>query len=304
MLQQTTVPVVGEYFARFLHLWPTVHDLANAPLDDVLTAWAGLGYYARARNLHACAIQIVEMGGTFPKTAEQLQKLPGIGPYTSAAIAAICFDEQVAVLDGNVERVLARLVRLSVPVREAKPDLRAQLQLMVPKRAGDFAQAMMDIGATICAPKKTLCDRCPLAPICAAKSEGDQLAFPVKPEKKAKPHKRGHAYVLVSPDSKVWLQKRPEKGLLASMTEVPGSDWTSETLSAPDYPVDGDWQNQGTVSHVFTHFSLDLTVWRIRLDRIVALNGARDGKWVAPAQFSARALPNLYRKVLAKALEG
>lgn len=297
MLQQTTVAAVKTYFLRFTSLWPSVHDLAAAPLDAVLREWAGLGYYARARNLHACAIAVVEEhGGVFPTTAAGLLSLPGIGAYTSAAIAAICYDEKVAVLDGNLDRVLARYYALPVPVREAKDDLRAALQASVPARAGDFAQAMMDLGATICAPRSALCMLCPLQSDCRAARDGTPLLYPIKPEKAEKPVRKGHAFVMTDADGDVYLRTRPDKGLLAKMTEVPTSDWTSE-LGEPHYPLAAEWRHRGQVVHVFTHFRLELEVWSAS----VAPDGLDTGWWSAPQALGGEALPTLFRKVLAQA---
>ncbi len=297
MLQQTTVAAVMAYFVRFTTLWPTVHDLAAAPLDSLLREWAGLGYYARARNLHACAEAVVrDHAGVFPDTAAGLQALPGIGAYTSAAIAAICFDERVAVLDGNLDRVLARYYALDVPVREAKEALRGALQLAVPERAGDFAQAMMDLGATICAPRAAMCLVCPLQDGCAARAEGEPTRYPVKPVKAECPVRRGHAYVMRDGAGDVYLQSRPGKGLLAGMTEVPTSDWGAEA-GVPVFPVEGDWQRRGQVVHIFTHFRLELDVW----SAIVAPDGLDAGWWAAPQALGGEALPTLFRKVLAEA---
>lgn len=296
MLQQTTVAAVRNYFLRFTTLWPTVFDLAAAPLDSVLKQWAGLGYYARARNLHACAQAVVrEHGGTFPQTSVGLQSLPGIGAYTSAAIAAICFDERVAVLDGNLDRVLARCYALLVPVREAKEELRAALQASVPERAGDYAQAMMDLGATICAPRSTACMLCPLQPGCLATRTGDPTVFPLKPVKAERPVRRGHAYVMLDADGDVYLQTRPEKGLLGGMTEVPGSDWATE-LPKADYPATAAWQHRGQVVHVFTHFRLELEVWSAS----VTPDGLDGGWWSGRHALKSEALPTLFRKVLAQ----
>lgn len=298
MLQQTTVAAVGKYFARFTTLWPTVADLAAAPLEAVLVEWAGLGYYARARNLHACAIAVVERhGGVFPTTAEALRTLPGIGAYTAAAIAAICHDERVAVLDGNVERVLARHYTLPVPVREAKEELRAALQRAVPARAGDFAQAMMDLGATICAPRSALCMLCPLEPGCAGARTGNPTAYPVKAAKPERPVRYGHAYVMRDASGDVYLRTRPAKGLLAKMTEVPTSDWTG-SLGKPDYPQSADWRHHGQVVHVFTHFRLELEVWSATIRDTAAL---AEGWWSDPRKADGEALPSLFRKVLAAA---
>jgi A/G-specific adenine glycosylase len=297
MLQQTTVAAVKTYFLRFTSLWPTVFDLAAAPLEAVLVEWAGLGYYARARNLHACAVAVVrDHGGVFPTTSAGLQALPGIGAYTSAAIAAICFDEPIAVLDGNLDRVLARYYALPVPVREAKEELRAALQASVPARAGDFAQAMMDLGATICAPRTALCMLCPIQPGCVATKEGDPTIYPVKPLKAERPVRKGHAYVMLDGDGDVYLQTRPDKGLLAQMTEVPGSDWAA-ALPEPAYPAKGEWRHRGQVVHIFTHFRLELEVWSAQ----VMPDGLDGGWWAERRQLKGEALPTLFRKVLAEA---
>lgn len=297
MLQQTTVAAVKTYFLRFTSLWPTVFDLAGTPLDSVLKEWAGLGYYARARNLHACAQAVVnEHGGVFPPTSAGLQTLPGIGAYTSAAISAICFDEPVAVLDGNLDRVLARYYALPIPVREAKDELRAALQRSVPERAGDFAQAMMDLGATICAPRTAACMLCPIQPGCVATNAGDPTIYPVKAAKADRPVRKGHAYVMTDASGDVYLQSRPAKGLLGGMTEVPGSDWTA-TLAAADYPAKGAWKHRGQVVHIFTHFRLELEVWSAQ----VAADGLDTGWWAEPTALKGEALPTLFRKVLAAA---
>ncbi|WP_244557407.1 A/G-specific adenine glycosylase [Devosia lucknowensis] len=294
MLQQTTVAAVKAYFLRFTSLWPTVANLAAAPLDAVLREWAGLGYYARARNLHACAQAVVgDHGGVFPDTAAGLQTLPGIGAYTSAAIAAICFDERVAVLDGNLDRVLARYYALDVPVREAKDELRGALQLAVPVRAGDFAQAMMDLGATICAPRAAMCLVCPLHDGCEARAEGEPTRYPIKPVKAERPVRRGHAFVMRDASGDVYLQSRPAKGLLAGMTEVPTSDWTAEP-GEPDFPVTAAWQRHGEVVHIFTHFRLELEVW----SAVVPPDGLVNGWWSSPDALAGEALPTLFRKVL------
>ncbi|WP_127752197.1 A/G-specific adenine glycosylase [Devosia sp. 1566] len=297
MLQQTTVAAVKSFFLRFTSLWPTVFDMAAAPLDSILKEWAGLGYYARARNLHACAQAVVrDHGGVFPATGEALQALPGIGAYTSAAIAAICFDERVPVLDGNLDRVLARFYALPVPVREAKEELRAALGTAVPARAGDFAQAMMDLGATICAPRAVLCMLCPLQEGCSALRTAHPLSFPVKAEKPERPVRRGHAFVMRDGAGDVYLQTRPDKGLLAKMTEVPCSPW-GEALAEPSYPAAGDWRHHGQVVHVFTHFRLELEVWSATVEP----DGLDSGWWSSPADLHGEALPTLFRKVLAGA---
>lgn len=297
MLQQTTIPAVVNYYARFLSLWPTVEALAAAPLDAVLVEWAGLGYYARARNLHACAIAVVErFGGRFPTSSADLLTLPGIGPYTAAAIASITGDEQVAVVDGNVDRVVARYLALEVPVRDAKDLVRATVQQAVPPRAGDFAQALMDIGATICAPRGTSCMFCPIRPGCSG-TRRDPLRYPVKAAKPERPVRYGHAFVMRDGAGDIYLRARPPKGLLAKMTETPGSDWTG-TVSPPAYPVVADWRHHGQIVHVFTHFRLELEIWSATVPDPTSL---ADGWWTSPAELGAEALPSLYRKVLAAA---
>lgn len=296
MLQQTTVATVGAYFRRFIVRWPNVRAMAAAPLDDVLAEWAGLGYYARARNLHACAQKIVdEHNGRFPTSAIELQELPGIGPYTSAAIAAICFDEQVAVIDGNVDRVMARYLALNVPVRDAKPQIRAEVQKAVPARAGDFAQAMMDLGASLCAPRAASCLLCPIAVGCEGTATGQPTDFPIKPVKPERPVRYGHAFIIANASGEIWLRQRPEKGLLAKMTEVPGSGW-GDSEEKPTFPFKDDWRQRGHVNHVFTHFRLELTVWHLNVEMEKPI---ASGWWSAPDQLAGEALPSLYRKVLA-----
>jgi A/G-specific adenine glycosylase len=263
----------------------------------VLAAWAGLGYYARARNLHACAQAVVRNhNGAFPANASGLMALPGIGPYTAAAIAAICFDENVAVVDGNVERVMARVLALKVPVREAKNEIRAAVQASVPKRAGDFAQALMDLGATVCAPKSPNCSKCPLRETCAARASGNPAAYPVAAPRAERPRRYGHAFVIERADGAVWLVRRPEKGMLGAMTGVPGSEW-SASVRATEFPVDARWREAGRITHVFTHFALTLTVWHTRAG--AAPEG--EGWWAKRARLAGEALPTLYRKVLAEA---
>ena len=299
MLQQTTVVTVAGYFARFTALWPTLEALAAAPLQAVLVEWAGLGYYARARNLHACAQAVArDHGGRFPASAAGLRALPGIGAYTGAAIAAICFDERAAVLDGNVERVLARYLALDVPVRQAKDALRAALQPAVPPRAGDFAQALMDLGATICAPRAAMCLVCPLRPGCLGARTADPLAYPVKLPKAVRPTRYGHAFVIRDAAGDVYLRTRAETGLLAQMTETPVSAWTA-SAHAVAFPFASQWAHRGQVGHVFTHFRLELEVWST-----VARGKQRnlsEGWWADPAELAGEALPSLFRKVLAQA---
>jgi A/G-specific adenine glycosylase len=297
MLQQTTVAAVGSYYARFLSLWPAVADLAGAPLDAVLVEWAGLGYYARARNLHACARAVVErFGGTFPDTIEGLRSLPGVGPYTAAAIAAIAFDAPVPVIDGNVERVMARYLALEVPPRDAKAGIAAALSAAMPARPGDFAQALMDLGAMVCTPRQASCMLCPLQPCCLAARE-NPLTFPVKPEKAVRPTRHGHAFVLLDADGDVYLRKRPPEGLLGGMSETPTSDW-SGTKSDPAFPSEADWTRHGQVVHVFTHFRLELEVWSARISDPAVFP---EGWWAERGTLARQGLPTVFRKVLAAA---
>ncbi len=297
MLQQTTVAAVREYFLRFTLLWPTVKDLAAAQLDAVLREWAGLGYYARARNLHACAEAVVERhAGVFPTSSGELLALPGIGPYTAAAISAITADERIAVVDGNVDRVLARYLALEVPVRDAKDLIRDTVQAAVPARAGDFAQAMMDLGATICAPRAASCLVCPLQTGCTG-ARLDPLAYPVKAEKAERPTRYGHAFVMLDSSGDVFLRTRAPTGLLAKMTETPVSEWTG-AKSDPTFPAAGDWLHHGQVVHVFTHFRLELEVWSATIADTSSLD---DGWWADPKTLGTEALPTVFVKVLTAA---
>ncbi len=296
MLQQTGTVTVKSYFSRFLENWPCVHQLGAAPLEDVLGNWAGLGYYARARNLHACAKRISgEFCGIFPKNAATLATLPGIGPYTSAAIAAICFDERIGVVDGNVERVAARYLALETPPKLAKPLVLSFVQEAVPKRAGDFAQALMDLGATICTPRAANCLSCPLQSGCQGKKSENPTRFPVAPPRKARPDRFGHAFVFKKGDGAVFVVRRPEKGLLAQMSAPPVSHWEDEEKPV-QFPVSGDWKQSGKVVHVFTHFRLFLHVWELR-----NFQGAVpfEGWWVQSDELGQEALPSVFRKVLA-----
>ncbi len=307
MLQQTTVKTVGPYYAKFLNLWPTVDALAEAALDDVLRAWAGLGYYARARNLHACAQAVVERhGGVFPETLDGLRSLPGIGDYTASAVAAIAFDADAVPVDGNVERVVTRLFAIEEELPAAKPVIKQlALSLLPAKRSGDFAQALMDLGATICTPKKPACALCPWNESCQALVRGDQETFPRKPAKREGKLRRGAAFVVLRADGMVLLRTRPDKGLLAKMTEVPGSAWTHDFDvgdALAHTPLEANWKRlPGVVNHVFTHFPLELTVFMAKVSRTAkAPKGAR---WVPLAEAGGEALPTVMRKVLAHALE-
>jgi A/G-specific adenine glycosylase len=311
MLQQTTVRAVAPYYARFLERWPDVRALAMASLDDVLRVWAGLGYYARARNLHACARVVVErQDGRFPASEAELRALPGIGAYTAAAIAAIAFDVPASPVDGNIERVIARLHAVGEPLPAAKPAIKRLAAALTPqRRAGDFAQAMMDLGATICTPKNPACALCPWNDACAARTCGNPEIFPIKTPKAEGKLRRGAAFVAVREDGFVLLRTRPPKGLLGGMTEVPTTRWTHDFDDA-DGLADAPhllgirkiaWRRLlGKVTHVFTHFPLELTVYCASLPRGTrAADGAR---WVKLADLGGEALPTLMRKVLARGL--
>ncbi len=294
MLQQTTVAAVIPYYESFTQRWPTVGDLALASDDAVRSAWAGLGYYRRAANLHACAKVVKERGGSFPKTASDLKDLPGIGDYTSAAIASIAFGEPVPVVDGNVERVMTRLFRLSTPVPKVKREVTDRVAAMVPAdRPGDFAQAMMDLGATICTPKKPACALCPWREHCAAAKAGDMEDYPVKAPKKAKPRRLGAALVVVRSDGAVWCEQRPTAGLLPGMTQVPTTEWSAETPDAYD-----EAQKVGVIEHVFTHFALTLDVYR----RDSETRPTQNGWWSGPEAIREEAWPTVMVKVLKAAL--
>ena len=273
MLQQTTVPHATPYWLEFLRRWPTVSDLAVADDAEVMSAWAGLGYYARARNLLACARAVAgEHGGVFPDTEAGLRALRGVGPYTAAAVAAIAFDRYAHVVDGNVERVVARLFRISTPLPKAKPEMRARAaELTDPARPGDWAQAMMDLGAMICRPRAPLCDRCPVADWCAARVAGEVETYPVKAAKAVRPRRYGAAYVLRCGDE-VALVRRPPKGLLGGMLGLPTTEWSGERRDGwAEAPVVADWRRVGEIEHVFTHFALTLEVWAAQGE---ALDGA------------------------------
>ena len=286
MLQQTTVAAVTPRFQRFVERWPTVEALAAARDEDVLSEWAGLGYYARALNLIACAREVAARGG-FPEREDELRKLPGIGTYTAAAIAAIAFGRRALVMDTNVERVVARLHGIDTPIADSKPKLRALLDEMTPReRAGDFAQAMMDLGATICRPKAPDCGSCPLQSDCAAFASGEPERFPAPRRKAVRPVRYGIAY-WIERNGCVWLVRRPAKGILGGMAALPGLEWVDE--SQPAGPVIGQ------VTHVFTHFRLELEV-------LAASEADGEGWWQPLDRLDAAGLPTLYRRAAASVL--
>jgi A/G-specific adenine glycosylase len=322
MLQQTGVKTVGPYFEKFLARWPDVALLGRSSLDDVLRMWAGLGYYSRARNLHACAVAVLrDYGGVFPDTEEGLRGLPGIGPYTAAAIAAIAFGRRTMPVDGNIERVVSRLFAVEEPLPQAKPLIQKLAATLlaetragdeksragdVESRAGDSAQALMDLGSSICTPKKPACALCPLNDGCAARAQGDQETFPRKAPKKSGELRRGAAFVVRRGDE-LLVRTRPEKGLLGGMTEVPGSHWLAAQddeaarQQAPRLKGVARWHRKaGVVSHVFTHFPLQLVVYTANAP---ARARAPDGmRWVPIATLKGEALPNVMRKVIAHGL--
>jgi A/G-specific adenine glycosylase len=333
MLQQTTVVTVKPYYEKFLRLFPDVFALAAADQKQVMSAWAGLGYYARARNLQACAQSVVaEYHGIFPKTAAQLRTLRGIGAYTSAAIAAICFGEPIAAVDGNVERVMARLTALEIPLPQAKPIITALAQSLMPQNqaqnsnlAGDMVQVMMELGATVCVPKNPRCDACPWQNFCAAAALGAAQTFPKKQAKVAKPHKYGAAYVMRrQADGAVLLHTRPQSGLLAGMSAPLNTVW--DTAKSPDSLVVFDqenlnqdcfsvpflalrWQeNTQKIRHIFTHFSLEVQVFTLILsdetlgtlqkksmEQTLQQAGFR---WVLPVEIKNEPLPTVFKKIL------
>ncbi len=306
MLQQTTVATVGPYFERFLARWPRVQDLAAAPLDAVLTAWAGLGYYARARNLHKCAQAVTEgCAGRFPETETALLDLPGIGPYTAAAIAAIAFDRRATILDGNVERVIARIHRVETPLPKAKAELHALADRLTPeRRPGDYAQAIMDLGATICTPRRPKCALCPWRPDCAAFRVGDAEDFPRRRAKADRPTRYGVAFWISDGQGAVALRRRAEKGLLGGMMEIPSTDWRGRIWSLAEAkrqaPLGTKWRrHDGKVRHVFTHFALEL-------DLLIGRAETRDPAfvWAPLDRLDEFALPSVMRKVVAAALSG
>ena len=308
MLQQTGVKTVGPYFKKSLARWPDVDALGRASLDDVLRMWAGLGYYSRARNLHACAVAVSrDHGGVFPDSEESLRSLPGIGRYTAAAIAAIAFGRRTMPVDGNIERVVSRLFAVEEPLPQAKP-LIQQLAttLLGATRAGDSAQALMDLGASICTPNKPACSLCPLYDDCAARARGDQETFPRKAPKKTGGLRRGAAFVVRRGDE-LLVRTRPEKGLLGGMTEVPTSGWLAAQddktalQQAPVLKGIARWHRKaGVVTHVFTHFPLELVVYTAN---VPARAGAPQGmRWVPISTLGDEALPNLMRKVIAHGL--
>jgi A/G-specific adenine glycosylase len=313
MLQQTAVKAVLPRYGLFLRRWPNVAALARAELGEVLGAWAGLGYYARARNLHACAQAVVEdHGGKFPESEVELRKLPGVGGYTAAAIAAIAFGAQATPVDGNIERVVARLFAITLPLPEAKAEIKALAETLSPaERPGDFAQAMMDLGATICTPRRPACGLCPVHPECRGYAEGLAEVLPYREEKAERPVRRGAIYVAIRSDGAVLLRERPLKGLLGGMLETPSSPWGDQAPNGKAVqlhaPVNAEWRKlPGLVEHTFTHFHLELSVYRAEVGADAALKRAalpERCRWLTLRELSDAALPSLMRKVISHALK-
>ena len=305
MLQQTGVKTVGPYYQRFLGRWPDVTALAAAGIDEVMREWAGLGYYSRARSLHACAARVViDYGGVFPADERALLALPGIGPYTAAAIAAIAFGLPAVVVDGNIERVITRLFAMEQALPQAKSAIRDATAALTPQqRAGDFAQAMMDLGATICTSTRPACVLCPLQAGCAAQKQGTMERFPRKAAKKTRPAKQGAVFYLRRNDGMVLLQNRPPRGLLGGMTGFPGTEWREnfvfDASALADLPAIACWHPCGPVIHAFTHFELCLTVYSGMSE--VSAPAPQGSFWAREDTLGNFALPTLMRKVAAKA---
>ncbi len=297
MLQQTTVAAVKDYYAAFTARWPDVGALAAADEGEVMAAWAGLGYYARARNLIACARRVAtEHGGRFPDQEADLLKLPGVGRYTAAAVAAIAFGRRAVVVDANVERVVSRLFAVRQPLPAARPALHALTDSITPvERCGDFAQAMMDLGATICTPRKPACTACPLFDLCAARREGRSEAYPLKTAKAPRPRKRGYAYWLQH-NGHVLLVRRPAKGMLGGMLGLPTGSWEREAIPGDGAPVSAAWDEAGAVDHVFTHFALNLTLCCAAAER----REPAEGTWWPIARIDEAGLPTLFAKLAAR----
>lgn len=307
MLQQTTVAAVAPYYRAFVQRWPSVHDLAAAELDAVLHAWQGLGYYARARNLHRCAERVSrELGGVFPSAEAALASLPGIGPYTAAAIAAIAFDRPAAPVDGNVERVMARLYAIETPLPAAKAELGDLARGLTPQsRPGDYAQAVMDLGATICTPRRPDCARCPWRDDCAARQSGLAAALPRRAPKTRRPVRHGMAFFATKPDGSILVCKRPLRGLLGGMAEIPSTDWRgilwTEDEARRSAPVSTRWALlPGLVRHTFTHFHLEIRVLAGALPR--RARTPANGSWCPPDRLGEHAFPSVMKKIVRHAL--
>jgi len=306
MLQQTTVQAVAPYYLRFLERWPDVQALAAAPVEDVMHAWAGLGYYARARNLHKCAQVVAEhRGGHFPDSEDDLRTLPGIGDYTAAAVAAIAFGRRAVVMDGNVERVMARLFAVTEPLPGVKPTLKELAGSLTPdQRPGDYAQAVMDLGATICTPRNPACGLCPWMDACDGRKQGIEAGLPAKAEKPEKPTRQGLAFWTIRKDGAVLLRRRPPTGLLGGMMEIPSTTWREGVAwdldtAAAEAPLAAQWRLlPGLVRHTFTHFHLEMQVAVAR----TGSNPLARGIWCPLDRLGEQALPTIMRKLVRHAL--
>ncbi len=304
LLQQTTAQAATPYYRAFVEKWPTVEDLAAAPIESVISAFAGLGYYSRARNLHACAQEIAGRGGRFPADEAALRALPGVGPYTAAAIAAIAFDRPAAPVDGNIARILARLIGLETPIADSRKAIGAAARALSPRRrAGDFAQALMDIGATLCRPRAPDCAACPLSPDCVAFRSGAPETFPRKTAAKARPRRTGAVFFAQREDGAFLARRRPPRGLLASTVELPGTPWTVEgpgAVWADGAPIAAPWRRlPGAVSQVFTHFALSLVVYAARYEG----NAPDRHFWVMRQAVGDAGFSNVMRKAVDHAVE-
>ena len=299
MLQQTTVAAVKPYFEAFTRRWPDVAALAAAPEDDVMAAWAGLGYYSRARNLVKCARAVAARGG-FPTTEAELRELPGLGAYTAAAVAAIAFAQRAVVVDANVERVVARLFAIDTPMPAARKPIRVAADAITPaRRAGDFAQAMMDLGSSVCTAREPKCLLCPLAKACKARATGDPARLPVKAPKKPKPLRRGRAF-WIEREGEVWLVRREGKGMLGGMRALPDDGWSARADGTGEAPMPGTWESAGVVRHVFTHAALELSV-------VVQRNAPApnaEGEWWPIDRIDDAGLPTLFAKAARLVLAG
>jgi A/G-specific adenine glycosylase len=298
MLQQTTVQTVIPYYERFMQRWPTVGDLAVAPLEDVLHAWQGLGYYTRARSLHRAAQIIQELyGGVFPKTLEALQKIPGIGPYTAAAIRTIAFNERAVAIDGNIKRVFTRLFRLPNDAA-LKQRIEAHTPPTVPgERWGDYTEALMDLGATVCRPQKPICSRCPLNLMCEAHLHGQEALYPAKIVKKPPPTRFGHFFFIERHDGALWMAQESSR-LLKGLWRPLRSEFQEE-LTAPEFPLPAAWKEiKSPLRHTFTHFRLELNLWHTKLAAASTRNPSSPGRWILPQELSEIALSTLTKKGL------
>ena len=301
MLQQTTTAAVTGYFAKFTERWPTVQALAAAEDAEVMAAWAGLGYYARARNLLACAREVAARGGEFPRTEAGLRELPGLGAYTAAAVAAIAFGERAVVVDANVERVVARLFAIDEPLPGGRAAIRDKADAITPdERSGDFAQAMMDLGATICTSRSPRCLLCPFSEICEGRQSGEPERFPVKPPKREKRHRKGRTF-WIERDGAVWLVRRPGKGMLGGMRALPDDGWNARGDGSGEEPLSGPWRAGGMVQHAFTHFTIDLHLALYSGDKLGSLD-KRDGEWWPLDAIEEAGLPTLFAKAARLAL--